>query len=84
MDGSDTFGTYIGESHFHIACRLCPETLDIVEKYLKQGISANLQTKQYSKNKEYLCYEEFIYDLGPAGKSGLHITGMTYIVPCLN
>ena len=62
FDGKDTFGTYTGESHFHIACRLCPITLKYVKKYLDLGISPNLQTK-----------ENRCHDLDPIGKTGLHI-----------
>ena len=36
IHNEDTFGSYTGMSHFHIACKFCPETIDIVEKYLKQ------------------------------------------------
>ena len=72
MDGSDTFDTLTGESHFHIACRLCPETFDIVEKYLKQGISANLQTKTADDWKD---------DFYPSGKTGLHIAASQCVYP---
>ena len=42
----DTFGSYTGMSHFHIACMFCPATIDVVNKYLEIGISPNLEIKE--------------------------------------
>ena len=88
FDGSDTFGTFTGESHFHIACKLCPEMLETVKKFLEQGISPNLETKKNESDRFDLYpmktkeYENGVCGSCTVGKCGLHIAGMTSVIPC--
>ena len=61
-DEEDTFGDWTGESHFHIACKSvqlevrfkAQFDLNLVKKFLKLGVSPNLQTR---KGKQYF-YDE--------------------------
>ena len=65
FDEEDTFGGFFsGLSHFHIACRMCPDNLHVVEKYLKQGVCPNLLVRK-NGNFDANGY--------PEGHSPLHI-----------
>ena len=66
----DTFGSFNGRSHFHIACLFCPETLDIVKDYLDQGISPNLPIQQH--DYDFGTYGE----IDVKGTTGLHVAGI--------
>ena len=70
-NNDDTFSLLTGKSHFHIACQYCPETLDIVESYLKNGVSPNLRMIKTQKNfyKTYYIHGE--------NDAGLHIATRT-------
>ena len=55
FDYEHAFGSF-PESYFHIACSFCPDTLDIVKKYLERGISPNLTMEEeihYANTKKW-------------------------------
>lgn len=63
-DKHDTYGDFTGMSHFQIACLFCPDTLDIVQKYLDQGFSPDMKVI----NSKY-----YTWRLIPKYQTGLHI-----------
>ena len=63
-DEEDTFSRFSGMSHFHIACQF--RSLDVVKKYLDQGVDPNLKTKI---NKEGNSKDN----------TGLQFAGIVYI-----
>ena len=70
-DDEDTFDKLTCMSHFLIACQFGSRTLDVVETYLKQGVSPNQQVKGLIPHQHRFDYFN--------GYSCLHLSGNTRI-----